>query len=309
MKKIMFFLPFSIIAAAVAAREITLRQAFELMVARNNSRLGRMLVSEKNMSPRPIHDEWLADADVRKVSVVSHDGLRLAGHFIIVPDAERNVLMMHGWRGIWKDCAGPAQELVREKCNVLIIEERAQGNSEGKYMGFGIQESEDCRTWYRFIHKNNPLPIYLMGESMGAATVMMAAGRKLPPYVRGIIADCGFTTPYDIVRKVILGHEGGNDRLVHLMEKRCIKRAGYSLKAASATEAMRKCTVPVFFAHGTSDSFVPHGMSVANYRACASKKELYLVDGADHCGCFEKNPKEYINRIKTFFEWDNRKRG
>ncbi len=309
MKKSTVIMLAGAVTAVMVVREIALRQAFEMMVARKNSRLGEKFLGNKEENKRPYYEEWLETVNVQEVSIISHDGLKLCGHYISIPDAKRNVLMMHGWRGMWKDCVGLARELVKEKCNVLIIEERAQGNSEGRFMGFGVKESYDCRTWYRFLHRDNALPVYLMGESMGASTVMMAAGRKLPSYIKGIIADCGFTTPYEIVRKVILGHEGGTEGLVKLLERRCIRKAGYSLKGASATESMKKCKVPVFFAHGTADSFVPHRMSVANYRACAARKTLYLVDGAEHCGCFEKNPEEYVYRLKKFFGWDNTERG
>ena len=309
MKKSAFVWVASLVTGAMIIREIAVRQAFGMMVERKNSRLGKKLCGDKDDNKRPYYEYWLDSVNMRTVSIVSHDGLKLFGHYITIPDAKRNVLMMHGWRGVWKDCVGLARELVKEKCNVLIIEERAQGNSEGRFMGFGVKESVDCRTWYRFLHRENPLPIYLMGESMGAATVMMAAGRGLPSYIKGIIADCGFTTPYEIVRKVVLGREGGTEGLVNLLERRCVKKAGYSLKGASATESMKKCPVPVFFAHGTADSFVPHRMSITNYRASASRKTLYLVDGAEHCGCFEKNPEEYVYRLKKFFGWDNKERG
>lgn len=45
--------------------------------------------------------------------------------------------------------------------------------------------------------------MYLDGISMGAATVLMASELDLPASVRGIIADCGYTSPRDILRKVI----------------------------------------------------------------------------------------------------------
>ena len=40
------------------------------------------------------------------------------------------------------------------------------------------------------------------GLSMGAATVLMASELELPSNVIGIIADCGYTSPGAIVRKV-----------------------------------------------------------------------------------------------------------
>ena len=132
------------LAGVMIVREIALRQAFKMMVGRKNSKLGKKMMADNTTCRRPYYEEWLSTVEVKNVSVVSHDGLKLYGHYITIPDAKRNVLLMHGWRGTWKDLVGPAKEFIKEKCNVLIVEERAQGNSEGKYMGFGVMESLDC---------------------------------------------------------------------------------------------------------------------------------------------------------------------
>ena len=54
-----------------------------------------------------------------------------------------------------------------------------------------------------FINENYaPKNIFLSGVSMGATSVMMASNLGLPHNVRGIIADCGFTSPPEIIKRV-----------------------------------------------------------------------------------------------------------
>ena len=78
-------------------------------------------------------------------------------------------------------------------CNVLYAEQRGQNNSGGQYMTFGLIERFDCLDWVNFINATDlgALPIYLGGISMGAATVLLAAGEELPENVVCVMADCG----------------------------------------------------------------------------------------------------------------------
>ena len=65
---------------------------------------------------------------------------------------------------------------------------------------FGLIERFDCLEWVEWATAKcgSELPIYLCGVSMGATTVLMAAGLELPENVHGITADCGFTSPHAI---------------------------------------------------------------------------------------------------------------
>ena len=89
--------------------------------------------------------------------------------------------------------------------NLLAVDERAHGESEGTYITFGVRERHDVATWaaYAAMHFGPAHPLILDGLSMGAATVLMASELELPASVRGIIADCGFSSPYAIMKSVL----------------------------------------------------------------------------------------------------------
>jgi pimeloyl-ACP methyl ester carboxylesterase len=112
------------------------------------------------------------------------------------------VLLVHGFRGGSRgdfSCAIPLYH--RLGWNELLIDQRAQGRSEGARMGLGVLERRDVAAWARELSARLPgLPIVLDGISMGASSVMMACGLPLPAEVRGVIADCGFTSPEGIFR-------------------------------------------------------------------------------------------------------------
>lgn len=66
---------------------------------------------------------------------------------------------------------------------------------------------------------------------------------------------------------------------------------------------MQNCRLPVFFAHGTGDHFVPYEMTMENYEACSGEKTLYTVEGAAHMKSYMLKPHEYMEAVASFFQW------
>lgn len=247
----------------------------------------------------------LENSSLQEVETVSHDGFRLVGHWRPHKSPKRILLAMHGWRSSWSQGFGLMADFWDQSgCSVLFAEQRGQNNSGGDYMGFGLLERHDCLAWLRWInsHTGGGAPIYLVGVSMGAAAVLMAAGLNLPGNVRGIIADCGFTSPHGIWRHVVKNRlhlpyglwESAADDL-------CRKKLQVGAKDYSSVEAMRECTVPVLFIHGTDDRFVPIEMTYENYRACAAPKRLFVVPGAGHAMSYYTNKSEYEKNMNSFW--------
>lgn len=263
----------------------------------------------KGMPPAEVRRkarEWVLAQPQKTVHIRSRDGLLLVGHWLPAKNAKRTVLMMHGWRSNWADDFAMAVPFMLEHgCNLLMVEQRGQGASEGKYIGFGVLEQNDCLDWVHFlVEKASPhLPIYLDGISMGATTVLMAAGHPLPSQVRGIIADCGFTSPYAIISSCIkTGLPKVRQDLLPLLNVAARRRAGYSFRGTSTVDAMRDNTKPVLFVHGEADTFVPMAMTLENYKACRAPKELLLVEGAGHGLSWLYDTEHYQQMVLRFFE-------
>lgn len=240
------------------------------------------------------------------VTITARDGIELVGHWRRAENAKRTVIAMHGWRSTWSRDFGLVADFWQENgCNVLYAEQRGQGSSGGDYMGFGLLERFDCLDWINWINDNqsNETPIYLFGLSMGAATVLMAAGADLPANVHGIIADCGFTSPHDIWQHV-------SEKNLHLSYSLyrsaandiCRRKLSINADDYSTIEAMKVCKVPVLFIHGTDDSFVPVEMTYENYKACAAPKYLLIVPGADHGMSYMTDRPAYEKTVLDFWK-------
>ena len=114
--------------------------------------------------------------------------------------------MIHGYRGnAEQDMNGGVMRAFRLGRNALLIDQRGSGASEGNAITFGVKESQDCLAWVEFLRqKFGPdVKTILTGISMGAATVMIAAGKELPDNVIGVLADCGYTSAREIMYEVI----------------------------------------------------------------------------------------------------------
>jgi len=240
----------------------------------------------------------------QRLSVRSFDGLTLkASYYEYAPGAPIE-MMFHGYRGNpERDLSGGVQRCFHAGRSCLMVEQRGCAESEGRTITFGIHERRDCLRWVEYVveHFGPDVKIILTGMSMGAATVLMAAGEPLPPNVVGVLADCGYTTPREIIQKV-MGEMGLPVRLTYPLVKLGARLYGhFDLEEASPLDAMKRCKVPVLFIHGEADSYVPCEMSLRNYEACASRKRLLTVPGAEHGLSCLVGQEQYMRALRDFF--------
>ena len=148
------------------------------------------------------------------------------------------------------------------------------------------------------------LPIYLYGQSMGAAAVLMAAGHTLPAEVKGLIADCGFQSMEGQMRDMAANwfHLHHIPLLLMELDWFCSLLAGFHMKDADTAEAMKKNTRPVLFFHGEKDTYVYPNNSFQNYMLCRAEKELVIIPGARHLCSAYVDPELYQCKMMEFFE-------
>lgn len=238
--------------------------------------------------------------------VTSFDGLTLWGKYYEYAPGAPIELMFHGYRGnAERDLCGGVQRCFALKRSALIVDQRACGHSEGNVITFGVKERRDCQTWMAFMidHFGENVQIHLTGISMGAATVLMAAGYELPKQVVGVLADCGFTSAKDIICKVIRTDMKLPVKLAYPFVKLAARLYGhFDLEELPPIEAVKRCKVPVIFYHGENDGFVPCEMSRQNYEACrAPRKKLVTIPGADHGLAYPVDKQKYLETLGDFF--------
>lgn len=248
--------------------------------------------------------KWTRSLPHEDMEITSFDGLTLRGKYYEYAPGAPIELMFHGYRGAAEqDLSGGVYRCFSLGRSALIVDQRSCGQSNGHVITFGIKEHRDCLDWLDFAMKRfgPDCRIILTGISMGASTVLMAAGRELPKNVIGVLADCGFTSAKDIIQ-VVIRMMKLPPRLAYPFVKLGARLfGGFDLEETSAIDAVNKIRVPVIFFHGETDDFVPCRMSRENYEACTAQKALVTVPGAGHGLAFPMDPEGYLKALADFF--------
>lgn len=254
---------------------------------------------------------WMKEARAmpyQRVSTQSHDGLTLRGRYFEYAKGAPLEIIFHGYRGnSERDLSGGVQRCFALGRNSLIVDHRGSGLSDGHVITFGVNERKDCLRWVDFATKTfgSEQKIILVGISMGAATALMAAGEPLPENVVGVIADCGYSSQKEIIKKVVREMHLP-PALVYPFIKLGARLFGhFNLEETTPLKAMETCKIPVIFLHGDADEFIPFDMSRQNYEACKTPKRLIKVEGAGHGLAYPHDQQGYLNALREFEkEWN-----
>ena len=279
-------------------------------VPRKKEELTDELPVPKGELYEPYHDmmrHWIKEARGFKSEdfyIKSFDGLTLhAKYFEYEPGAVMEI-MFHGYRGsAERDLSGGIQRCFALGRSVLLIDQRTSCGSEGNVISFGINEHRDCLSWIDFALKQfgPDVKIILTGISMGASTVLMAAGKELPKNVVGVLADCGFSSPKKIIKKCARDLKLPAELLYPFIKLGAKLYGHFDLEEYTPLDAMKTCKLPVIFFHGETDDFVPCDMSKETYTACKSTKRLVTVPNAGHGLVYLVDNDLYFKSVIEFF--------
>ena len=247
------------------------------------------------------------------VSLTSFDGLKLHATYFPALASENSadsinkiVICFHGYTGEGlSNHIAIADYFLKHGYGMLLPDARAHGESEGEYIGFGCLDRKDVLSWIEWtIQKcGEDIEIMLYGTSMGGATVLMASGLELPSNVKGIVSDCGFTSPKEVFTHVLnnMYHLPAFPAIqgADLMNK---KLAGYGMDECNAKREVQKAKVPILFIHGSADTFVPCSMCHEIYDNCQSPKRMLIVEGAAHAESYYKDMEAYEKALTEFAE-------
>ena len=237
------------------------------------------------------------------INSTNNGNLKLHG-YEITNLGESNIwtIIVHGYYGKGSDMSYYAEQYFNKGYNVLLVDLRGHGKSQGDYIGMGWHDRLDLIDWANYIINKNPeCKIILHGVSMGAATVMMATGENLPSNIKVAIEDCGYTSIWDefeMQLKVLFNLPAFP--VLNAASTVCKINAGYDLKEGSAVEQVRKSKTPTLFIHGDQDKFVPFEMLDILYDAANCEKQKLVIEGAAHAESVRVNPNLYWNTVDGF---------
>ena len=188
--------------------------------------------------------------------------------------------------------------------NCICPSLRGWGNDEKRYCTMGFHDKDILLAWIDYVVKKDPeAEILLHGYSMGAVTVMLATGEKLPPQVKAAVCDCGFTSCWEQYANVIkLYAKLPAFPLLYAVNATSILRGNFDIRKNVPIDAVRRSETPTVFLHGTADNFVPFAMMDRLYDACAAPKAKQAIAGADHAQSVYVDPKLYWKTVDSFLK-------
>ncbi|NGT48588.1 alpha/beta hydrolase [Clostridium perfringens] len=258
-----------------------------------------------------LFDEALYNsASKEDITLKSFDGLNLTSTLIMNENpTNKFIVLVHGVSICYVGSLKYFDIFYKNGFNVLIVNQRRHGKSEGKYSTYGFYEKYDVNMWIEYLKSRfgNDIIIGLHGESMGAGTVMETI--PLNDSIKFVIEDCGYSNFHELIGFQIT-HAYKNRLVRKILRPSLIfanffmkTKAKFSMKKIVPIDIVSSTSLPMMFIHGKEDYFVPWYMAVDLYKAkTKGYKELYLVEGAKHAEALEVNKIIYEKKIMTFIE-------
>lgn len=233
-----------------------------------------------------------------RVTCLSRDNLNLSAKYY-ANKKEKIVVFCHGVHAVpWNNFSVIGEDFYKAGYDILLIEQRAHWQSEGKYITYGISEGNDILCWLEWLKSSPVKEIVLYGVSMGAASIAFASDKITDQRVKAMVLDCGFTS--------------FNDLRLHIFQRIRLpfwmayfafllgrKKAKIPLKENTKSH-LSKTTIPTLFIHGDADYVVPKEHSIANFEACSARKELIIVEKAGHAVACVQGGLDIRKRILDF---------
>jgi len=279
-----------------------------------NERENPLIANMKPEYKERVHEgeKWIRRSLTDVVDITSRDGWKLVARIIENPEGRGVAVCMHGYRSSpLLDYSCSARELYNRGFTLILPDERAHADSEGRFICFGALERFDSVDWAKYAEERYPgQPILMCGVSMGSTTVMMGAGVGYPASVKALLLDCGFSSPGAICRKVLKTTAHLPPFPAYTVSKLFAKWFAHfdpdGVSAREGLEKLRGTGVRVLMIHGKNDNFVPFAMSEENIKAfdyltAASARqeiaEFLPVEGAGHAMSFLTNPDAYLAAV------------
>ncbi len=229
---------------------------------------------------RPVEDRSMLwqDATVEPLAFASRDGTKLAGWWVGRSGAKQTVIFLHTLGGNRVDLLEFAEPIWRAGFNLVLLDLRSHGMSEGKYFTYGFHEWQDITAAIDTVNaKQANQTIAVLGVSAGGTVAISAAARD--DRIRKVVTIGTFADLGETIQAQTKGlPEGLRIRAMGRSEE----LADFKVAETSAQQWIAQVKVPVMIAHGTEDSYIPISNGEQLFAAAREPKIFFKLAGANH---------------------------
>jgi uncharacterized protein len=256
-----------------------------------------------------IADRAFADVHAQRsdFEVSASDGAKLRGWKVRAENSNGDwVVTLHGVADNRSGQIGYAKFMLARGYSVVMMDSRAQGESEGAMATYGWMERNDARVIDDAILAAEPVRhLFYFGESMGGAIALQSAAADVR--IAGVVAE----DPFSNLREVTYDYAGlqfspllGKTlfrpaAMVALSQAE--KEGGFKATDVSPEEAAATRPFPVLLICGTEDHKIPCRHAGRIYRRATGPKELWVVNDAGHTMAYGVAHEEFEKRVLGFF--------
>lgn len=239
-----------------------------------------------------------------KIKINSFDDIELYAEYYHQKDRSPIIISFHGYKGnMYDNNLGIKKVAFENNYNLLLVSQRAHGKSKGNTITFGIKERRDAISWINYVINKYPKnKIILAGSSLGAATILMASDLIHSKNVVGLIADCPFSDPQEIIKKYLKDRKYPVNISMYLIHLSGLIFGNFNIKYHNVLKSVKKTKLPILLIHSKNDKIIPYQMSEQIQKNAKSKPELHLIDNCDHCAGYFEEPKTYEKLILDFIK-------
>lgn len=242
----------------------------------------------------------LMQMESRSVETQADDKILLRAEYYDL-HAKKTVIFLHGYRSNpMVNFSVQGICFARHGYNLLIVHQRAHGDSGGSSPTLGLLEQFDAIRWVDWVKsKTNISEIVIYGMSMGAATAAYASDKLNPSLVKAVIMDCGYSSPFEQISFDCRKRHLPTRMMMPVIRLFVRVRCGVDIHK-SVLPSLSKTQIPLFFLHGTADETVPYSQGQINYSACSSRKSFFTAEGVSHTMSFPAKPEAAEQAIFSF---------
>jgi len=253
---------------------------------------------------RQVDPEIAARAEVLRLDAA--DNTPLVASFFKTQTASdsRCILLQHGVASQRLEMPGFIRDFPLAGFSVLSVDSRGHGESGGNRVSYGALERDDMRRWFALLKQRPECRdgLYGLGLSMGAAILL----QTLPdlPEVKAAAAESPFSSfreiGYDRIGQVLPLLRWLNRPMVEIGFLYANAVRGINFNAVSPLEAAPRIQAPVLLIHGTAD----HNIDIRHSELLLPRlkhSRLYKVEGAQHVGCYGRDPARYVQEVVSWF--------
>lgn len=245
-----------------------------------------------------------ADLNRDKMTEVSieNEGLKLFGEYYDF-GSDRCVVILPGRTECLIYSYYFAEPYQKAGMNVLVIDQRAHGNSDGKYNTLGVAESRDLKVWLKYVEeKFNIKEFYFHSICVGSSTALLTAtAPDCPKSVKGIIAEGCYVSFRETFKQHMIDINRPRFPVLDLVMRQIRIHTGTSTRKTAPIKIIKKYDKRILFLFGEKDIFSLPEKSKELYAACASdKKEIVWFEKGGHSHLRINNTEKYDKTIADF---------